>query len=69
MTKQTQEARILGVLEAGQMISPLGAWKRFGCERLAARIYDLRRKGYRIEMELVKTPSGAHVAEYWMEGK
>jgi hypothetical protein len=67
MTTATQKARILAELQSGYPLTPLAAWKRFGCERLAARIYDLRRKGYRIEMELVKTPSGAHVAKYWME--
>jgi hypothetical protein len=67
--QSTQESRILSALEQGQMISPLGAWRRFGCERLAARIYDLRRKGYRIERAMVKLPSGARVAEYWIDRK
>lgn len=68
MTKSTQEARILSELAAGYALTPLAAWRRFGCERLASRIYDLKRKGYRIDKRMVRTPGGAHVAEYSMGG-
>jgi hypothetical protein len=67
MTKQTQEDRILSWLKSGVSLTPLHALRHVGCMRLGARIYDLKRKGYKIHKRMVKTPSGAHVAEYWME--
>jgi hypothetical protein len=67
MTKQTQEARILAELNAGYPLTPLQVWKRYGCLRLGARVYDLKRKGYAINKRMVKTRSGAYVAEYWMD--
>ena len=67
--QSTQESRILSALEQGYRLTPLVALRRFGCLRLGARIYDLKRKGYRIEKRMVKTPSGAHVAEYWIDRK
>jgi len=67
--QSTQESRILSALEQGYRLTPLVALRRFGCLRLGARIYDLKRKGYRIEKRMLKTPSGARVAEYWIDRK
>lgn len=64
--KQTQRTKILSALQSGARLTPLDAWKRYGCERLAARIYDLTREGYAIDKRMVKTGSGAYVAEYSM---
>ena len=67
MTKQTQEARILEALRNGERITAYKVFLRCGSMRLGARIYDLKRKGYKIESRMIKTSSGAHVAEYWMD--
>jgi len=69
MDKHTQESRILAWLKLGYHIKPRDVFVHFGCMRLSARIYDLRCKGYRIERAMVKLPSGAHVAEYWIDRK
>ncbi len=45
----TQEAMILEALQAGRELTPLDSLREFGCLRLAARIYDLRQAGHRIE--------------------
>ena len=45
-------------------LTPLDALDRFGCFRLGARIYDLRRMGVPIASERVETPGGATVARY-----
>ena len=45
---QTQNLQILGYLKKGKPITPLEALEKFGCWRLSARIYDLR-KNYIIE--------------------
>lgn len=62
----TQEQRILEAMQQGYRLTPLVALRRFGCFRLGARIYNLKRKGYKIESRLVKA-GDARVAEYWME--
>lgn len=45
---KTQTSRILRWLKAGNSISPLSAFTRFKCMRLAARIEELRDAGVRI---------------------
>jgi Helix-turn-helix domain len=66
MTKSTQETHVLAALKQGYRLTPLIALRRFGTLRLGARIYDLKRKGYKIESRLVKVGE-AHVAEYWID--
>ena len=40
-------------LEAGHTITPMQALARYGCARLAARIYDLRGIGLKIESRIM----------------
>lgn len=61
----TQTERILVHLKKGRPISPLQALRRFGCLRLGARIWDLRRDGYRIDRKMVRRGK-KHWAEYRM---
>ena len=49
----TQNEHILAWLESGRSISPREADDMFGCTRLGARIYDLKRRGYPIISERV----------------
>ena len=69
MDKRTQETRILEMLRRGDRLTAYTVFVRVGSLRLGARIYDLRRKGYRIERRMVKTAGGAHVAEYSIDRK
>ena len=48
----TQWEKILRYLEDFGSITPLDALREFGCMRLGARIYDLKRKGYDITRTL-----------------
>lgn len=57
-----QTARILAHLKH-HTITPLQALKLYGCFRLGARIWDLRRAGYDIHTTLVET-CGKRVARY-----
>lgn len=59
-----QETQILNWLKAGNSITPAEAYERFNTLRLGGRIFDLREKGWNIESEDFKTPSGKHVARY-----
>ncbi len=49
MKTESQAARILKWMQEKGPITPKDAEAAFGCMRLAARINDLRRKGYKIE--------------------
>ena len=45
---QSQNAKILKHLQSGRSITAVEALDRFGCFRLAARILNLRNRGYKI---------------------
>lgn len=46
---ETQCARILAWLKDGKTLTPLQALSEFSCNRLAARIADLRNAGHEIQ--------------------
>lgn len=62
--RPTQAGKILAYLQAGNSITALDALQRFGCFRLAARIFELRREGWQIAERMVETANGKRVAEY-----
>ena len=64
MTTLTQRQQILAYLERGRSITPMDALTRFGCFRLGARIWELKRQGWKIMTRMVKTRDGKHVASY-----
>ena len=59
----TQLTQIKAHLERGQRITPLGALDLYGCFRLGARIYDLKKSGYPIEKRMIQIGE-KHYAEY-----
>lgn len=64
--KQTE--RLLAWFATGRSITPLEALDAFGCFRLGARVYDLRKAGHLIERELIEVATAhgaiARVARY-----
>lgn len=50
----SQCEKILEALMNGESITPQSAVERFGCMRLAARIADLKQRGYPIRTDIVK---------------
>lgn len=50
----TQTDRILELLKAGRCLSALDALRLAGTNRLAARVYDLRLRGWPVETRLVQ---------------
>lgn len=62
----TQNEFILAHLKAGHSLTPLEALERFGCFRLGARVWDLKREGYDIHTESFELPNGKRVARYWL---
>lgn len=55
--KKSQNKRILEYLKTGEKLTPLGALERFGCFRLGARAFELKRQGYSIQTEMVREGS------------
>lgn len=49
----TDKDRVLEHLKKHKSITPLEALNEFGCYRLGARIWDLRRDGHHIDTEIV----------------
>jgi hypothetical protein len=66
--RPTQAGRILRFLQDGHRLTPLDALELFGCFRLAARVYELRREGWVIVERTVETASGKRIAEYSITG-
>ncbi len=56
--------QILAYLNKGNKIDAMKAQVLFNCFRLAARINDLRKRGYVILTETVRLKSGKRVARY-----
>ena len=61
----TQAKLILNHLQR-RPITPIDALSLYGCFRLGARIYDLRKDGHHIEKRPYKTPTGKTVAQYFI---
>lgn len=62
----SQTEAILTALQAGRRLTPLDALNDFGCFRLGARVWDLRRAGHNIKSDTHTTDSGARVAVYYL---
>lgn len=65
-SSNAQAAMILRALKRGEKLTPLDMLDRFGVLRASGRIYDLKEAGYNIEKEMIKTPSGKRVAQYFL---
>lgn len=65
----SQENAILRYLKTGNKLTPLEALKLFGCFRLGARVYGLRKAGHAITTDLIEVHGGKHVAQYSMRKK
>ena len=59
----TQIQQILAHLKSGHPITALEALQKYGCFRLAARVRDLKDRGYNILSRMVEQ-GGKRFAEY-----
>jgi hypothetical protein len=66
MNIATQTDQILAHLKNGGTLTPLEALDKFGCFRLGARIWDLKREGHEIQTEFVSVGNQKKVARYRM---
>ena len=67
MKTKSQKERIEDYLLKGHKITPLQALNWFGCLRLGARIWELKKAGINISSKMIKTKSGKMVKQYWLE--
>lgn len=65
----TQKARIKNYLLAGNSITPLEALNMYGCFRLAAVVFEIKKDGLDIKTEKVKMENGKYVARYSLNKK
>lgn len=66
MERAKQMQAILSHLRTVGPITPLDALNRYGCMRLGARIFDLKKQGVLVSKELVSR-NGKRFAEYRLE--
>lgn len=52
----TQNDAILAALRRGERLTPRDALERWGCSRLAARVWELERAGHAIHSRMVRVP-------------
>ena len=66
----SQTNRILNYMLGGGSLTGLEALNLFGCMRLSARIYNIRRMGYRVDSktEVHRNESGKYKTfkRYWL---
>ena len=61
---KSQTDKILEWMLSGHSITPLDALNLFGSSRLAARISDIKARGYLIYSEFITTGNGKKVKSY-----
>ena len=62
----SQADRILEHMLLGNSITPMEALNLFGSERLAARIADIKKRGYLVYSEFVTTNTGKKIKRYYL---
>lgn len=65
----SQNERIIAFLADGNTLSPVEAQVLFGAYRLSARIYELKRRGYKITSRIKFDLNGKPYAEYRLSNR
>ena len=67
---ESQNKNILKYLQSGKTLTPLEALKQFGCFRLGARIFNLKKAGHPIKTEIIEIQTSLfekkRVAKYYL---
>ena len=72
MNKISREQKILKYLRTYKTLTPLEAINMFGETRLSARIYDMKKDGYKFETTRIRVPTRdgwSYVAQYRFLGR
>jgi hypothetical protein len=62
----SQAQLILAHMARGRNITPLSALRMFDCLRLGARIWELKRRGWKIKREMLDLANGKTIASYFL---
>ncbi len=62
-----QHGDILEYLRTGRSLTFLESVQKLGVLALSQRIGELKKMGWDIKSELIKTDTGKHIARYWIE--
>lgn len=62
----SQRDDILRALKRGERLTPLKALTKYGCLRLGARIWEIKRDGAKVITEMIEVSGGKRVAQYHM---
>ena len=65
MRIETQNAKIKAYLNTGKTITPAEAFNIIGTMKLATRIGEVKRDGFPVDSEWVKTADGKRFKKYW----
>lgn len=64
----THEKLVRAKLSRGEAITPIEALNEFGCMRLSAVIFELKKQGMKIHTTIVKDgKTGKHYAQYLLQ--
>lgn len=67
MAAKTQKEKIREYIVNGGTLTPLDALEKFGCFRLATRIFELKKEGLDIKTEMVENEAtGKRYAKYFI---
>ena len=65
---KSQHNMVLDALLDGDSITPMDALDKYGCFRLAAVIYDIKKDGYKVKTTIVRNKlSGKRYAKYSLD--
>jgi hypothetical protein len=67
METESQKSMILRYLRKYGHITPKEARMNFGCDRLGARIYNLKKEGHKIETRMIQVADRKRVAQYHLK--
>jgi len=65
-TQQKQLWTLLMALRRSERLTVMVALQNYGCYALSQRMGELRALGWPVQSELIATPTGKRVAEYWI---
>ena len=68
-SNHTQRWLVQTHFESGRTLTALEALDKYGINRLAARVNELRNAGVPVQSRMVTVASGKRVAEYYMEAQ
>lgn len=66
MKPATRQVLDLLRLRGKDGLTPAEARNAIACDRLAARVYELRADGYAVQSVTERTPMGARIARYYL---